>query len=254
MSEAKLITTVESRARREVGAAPVGEANPMTMLQIAVQRGDDLQKLEKLMDLQQRWEEHAARKAYITAVAGFKAEPIRILKSKQVNIPGGAKFAHATLADVVDGAVPQLSHYGLSHRWETQQDGNSIAVTCILTHEQGHSERVTLSAPADDSGKKNTIQQIASTVTYLERYTFMAITGLAAKDMDDDARGAGPAKPAEPDGYDSWKADMLALTDEGLARLQDAWGKSNPEFRRYVVKYDETWWMETKAKAAKVPS
>jgi hypothetical protein len=168
---------------------------PMQMLQVAVERGDDLEKLRQLMDLQDRWEAAQARKAYVAAIAAFKAEPMRILKSKHVNIPGGAKFAHATLADVCDGVVAALSKHGLSHKWELQQDGDRITVTCILTHEAGHSERTMLSGLPDDSGKKNGIQQIASTVTYLQRYTLMAAVGLAAKDMDDDGRGAGPAKP-----------------------------------------------------------
>jgi len=168
---------------------------PMQMLQVAVERGDDLEKLRQLMDLQDRWEAAQARKAYVAAIAAFKAEPMRILKSKQVNIPGGAKFAHATLADVCDGVVAALSKHGLSHKWELQQDRDRITVTCILTHEAGHSERTMLSGLPDDSGKKNGIQQIASTVTYLQRYTLMAAVGLAAKDMDDDGRGAGPAKP-----------------------------------------------------------
>lgn len=168
---------------------------PMQMLQVAVERGDDLEKLRQLMDLQDRWEAAQARKAYVAAIAAFKAEPMRILKSKQVNIPGGAKFAHATLADVCDGVVAALSKHGLSHKWELQQEGERITVTCILTHEAGHSERTMLSGLPDDSGKKNGIQQIASTVTYLQRYTLMAAVGLAAKDMDDDGRGAGPSKP-----------------------------------------------------------
>ncbi len=168
---------------------------PMQMLQVAVERGDDLEKLRQLMDLQDRWEAAQARKAYVAAIAAFKAEPMRILKSKQVNIPGGAKFAHATLADVCDGVVAALSKHGLSHKWELLQEGERITVTCILTHEAGHSERTMLSGLPDDSGKKNGIQQIASTVTYLQRYTLMAAVGLAAKDMDDDGRGAGPAKP-----------------------------------------------------------
>lgn len=168
---------------------------PMQMLQVAVERGDDLEKLRQLMDLQDRWEAAQARKAFVAAIAAFKAEPMRILKSKQVNIPGGAKFAHATLADVCDGVVAALSKHGLSHKWELQQEGDRITVMCILTHEAGHSERTMLSGLPDDSGKKNGIQQIASTVTYLQRYTLMAAVGLAAKDMDDDGRGAGTPKP-----------------------------------------------------------
>jgi hypothetical protein len=230
---------------------------PMQMLQVAVERGDDLEKLRQLMDLQDRWEAAQARKAYVAAIAAFKAEPMRILKSKQVNIPGGAKFAHATLADVCDGVVAALSKHGLSHKWELMQEGERITVTCILTHEAGHSERTMLSGLPDDSGKKNGIQQIASTVTYLQRYTLMAAVGLAAKDMDNDGRGAGKpeaSKEPSPEGYDNWRTDMTALADEGLEKLTAAWSGSKPQYRRYVIKFDEAWWNESKAKASKVPA
>jgi hypothetical protein len=228
-------------------------ATPMQMLSIAVQRGVDTAQLEKLMDLHQRWEANEARKAFVTAMTAFKSEPSRIVKTKEVNIPGGAKFKHATLADVVDGVVSNLSKHGLSHRWVTEQVDRLVKVTCVITHESGHSESAEMSAPPDDSGKKNGIQQIGSTITYLQRYTLMAACGLAASDMqDDDGRGHGaPKKPQEPAGYENWAADMEALADEGSARLQEAWKGSKDEFRRYAVKYDDVWWQTMKTRSAK---
>lgn len=190
----EVVSPIE-RKERQQAVVPMADLTPSQMLGIAVQRGADLEYVKQLMELQERWEKNQARKAFVAAIAAFKAEPTRILKSKQVNIPGGAKFAHATLADVCDGVVSALSKHGLSHKWELQQDGDRITVTCIVTHEAGHSERTMLSGLPDDSGKKNGIQQIASTVTYLQRYTLMAAVGLAAKDMDDDGRGAGTPKP-----------------------------------------------------------
>ena len=60
----------------------------------------------------------------------------------------------------------------------------------------GHSEAVSIAGPLDDSGQKNGIQQIGSTITYLERYTLMAIMGLAAHDQDDDGIASGQRKGA----------------------------------------------------------
>ncbi len=57
---------------------------------------------------------------------------------------------------------------------------------CTITHELGHSESTSLTANPDISGSKNAIQAIGSTISYLERYTVLALTGLATKDMDDD--------------------------------------------------------------------
>ena len=66
-------------------------------------------------------------------------------------------------------------------------------MTCILTHDMGHSEETSLEGSADNSGSKNSIQAIGSSVTYLERYSLLAATGLAVKNADND--GAGTWEP-----------------------------------------------------------
>jgi hypothetical protein len=83
-----------------------------------------------------------------------------------------------------------LSEQGLSSAWETVQDEKGIAVTCKITHILGHSEKTTLKAGGDDSGGKNKIQAIGSTVTYLSRYTLLSLVGLATAEMDDDGAGS----------------------------------------------------------------
>lgn len=163
--------------------------NPANMLQLAIERGASMEQLEKLLELQQRWEANEARKAYVAAMAEFKAHPPAIVKDRTVAFSGTA-YRHASLANVVDAVVLELSKHGLSHRWDMTQTGAAITVTCVITHILGHSESVSMTAMPDDSGKKNQIQQVASTVTYLQRYTLMSALGLAAKDsIDNDGGG-----------------------------------------------------------------
>ncbi len=243
---------------RAVAPAPIDpNATPMQMLAIMTQRGVSMADLKDLVALAKDWEAGQARRAFVEAMAAFKAEPHEILKTKYVNIEGGAKFWHATLADVVDGVVASLAKFGLSHKWITEQkDANSIKVTCVITHKLGHSESTEMLGAPDSSGKKNAIQQVGSTVTFLQRYTLMSLCGLAAKDMDDDAKAAGISgkkpQPAEPEGFDDWCANMEAVADEGVARLQDTWKKSSEMFRNYTVKWEADWWARMKNKAAKV--
>ncbi|WP_080398455.1 ERF family protein [Burkholderia pseudomallei] len=59
----------------------------------------------------------------------------------------------------------------------------------------GHSKMVTMSGAPDNSGKKNAIQQAASTITYLQRYTLLAATGMSTKDDDDDGAGGADGQP-----------------------------------------------------------
>ena len=55
-------------------APPSGAVTPMQMLQIALQQGADLDKLEKLMALQERWEKTEAVKQYNAAFAAFNLD------------------------------------------------------------------------------------------------------------------------------------------------------------------------------------
>lgn len=161
--------------------------NPLQLLQIAVSKGVDTEQLKALMELQREWKADTARDAFVKAMNAFRAEALEVVKTKKVAFKDTA-YKHATLADIVAVAAPALSRHGLSHRWETKQEAGLITVSCIITHELGHSEQTQLTASPDTSGSKNSIQAIGSTVSYLQRYSFMAITGLAAKDQDDDAR------------------------------------------------------------------
>ena len=161
------------------GNVPVN--SPAEMIKMAVTGKADLDKLEKLLAIQERWDANEAKKAYHVAMAQFKANPPKIDKDKTVSFStttGKTSYDHASLANVTEKISEALSKCGLSASWKTQQNGN-ILVTCKITHVKGHSEETTLSAPADTSGSKNAIQAIGSTITYLERYTLLALTGLA---------------------------------------------------------------------------
>ena len=167
---------------------------PAAMMMIAIEKGFDLDKVEKAMLLQERWEANEARKAYHLAMSKFKADPPEIEKDKKVSFKAGGgttAYNHASLANVTDKINKALSACGLSASWETVQgEAGKVTVTCRITHSQGHSESTSLTAMPDTSGSKNAIQAIGSTISYLERYTLLALTGLATHDMDDDGQDA----------------------------------------------------------------
>lgn len=161
--------------------------SPSELMKLALTSGGNLEQLEKLLALQERYEMNEARKAYNKAMADFKANPPRIEKDKRVGYStskGNVGYSHASLANVVDKITAELSKYGLSASWRTQQNGK-ITVTCRISHVQGHSEETSLSADADTSGSKNAIQSLGSTITYLERYSLLSILGLATHDDND---------------------------------------------------------------------
>lgn len=257
----ELKPTQELVAKTEVLEMPKNQAPTLLAYLRAAETGADLDRLEKLMDLHERWEDRQARNAFTLAMSKFKSEVMQVWKTKHVDVPGGAKFNHAQLADYCDAAIPNLSKYGLRHRWKTQQDVSvtpmRITVTCIISHELGGDEETPLFGPPDTLGNKSPLHAIASTVALLERYTFAAATGLAAREMDGNPKGTGVTDPpgstgpTAPTDYDNWKADARAIADEGSTRLQDLWSKTPADIRRFVVSNDGAWWADMKKLAAK---
>lgn len=163
---------------------------PMQMINLAVSQGADIDKLEKLMQLQIRWEENEARKAYHVAFSAFKAEAVEVIKSTGITDGPLKGKKYADLATAVDAATPALSQHGLSATWKiTKDEKDWIECRCTITHVAGHSESTSFGGPPDAGGAKNAMQARASTLNYLQRYTFLAVTGLAAKYQDDDGNG-----------------------------------------------------------------
>ncbi len=170
------------------------EQAPSELIALALEKGASLEQLEKLLQIKERYEANEAKKAYHQAMAAFKADPPKIKKDKKVGFSGsgGAKvgYSHASLGNVTESINTGLSKHGLSASWTTAQKGDEISVTTKITHKLGHSEETVLTAKADNSGAKNSIQAIGSTITYLERYGLLALTGLATFDQDNDGAGA----------------------------------------------------------------
>lgn len=222
---------------------------PADLLRIAVENNADLDRLEKLMQLQERWEANEARKAFVTAMAAFKREPVEIYKRKQVGYKTRegdfVGYKHAELSDVTAAIAPAMAKHGLSFDWDIHQTSGLITVDCVVTHVMGHSRMVTMSGAPDNSGKKNAIQQAASTITYLQRYTLLAATGMSTKDDDDDDAGGADGQPVEG-------VQQQRNTDRPATR---AGSQSQPAFydqKKFDTNKDQ--WREVVKSGRKTPS
>lgn len=207
-------------------ASPPTVVTPMALIDRAMSSGATPEVLEKLLALQERWEAGQARKAFDDAMASAKAELPTIKKNREVDFTspkGRTHYKHEDLAEVSRTITPILGKYGLSYRYRTTSAPNEpITVTCIVSHRLGHFEETTLSAGRDDSGNKNSIQQIGSTLTYLQRMTLKAAFGLAASDDDDGAK-------SEDNG------DVINETQlQSLIELADEVGADRPKFCKYM--------------------
>lgn len=182
MSEQPVAETQDKGMQTAVAAS----TDAMTLVSQAVANGAQVDQVDKLIELVKFNDEREALRAFNQAFTDAQSEFPEIPKTKEAH---NSKFA--PLDQEVRLLRPVLMKHGFSFRHEvTENDGKSVSVRCILAHQDGHCESATLTGPADNSGSKNTIQAIGSTVTYLRRYTFEAVTGIVTTD-DDDGKDAG---------------------------------------------------------------
>lgn len=179
-----------------VASPPAVQAiNPMALIQMAVEQNADIAKLEKLMELQERWEANNARKAYDAAISSAKAEIKPIVKNAEVDFTsqkGRTNYKHETLDAIANEVDPILAKWGLSYRFRPRFENGMLWVTCVVSHRDGHFEETSLPGNPDNSGNKNTLQQMGSTATYLQRYTLKLALGLSAAKDDDGASSGAP--------------------------------------------------------------
>lgn len=178
-------------AQQEKTALATVETNPFALMSKLIDKGGTVEQMRAMMDLMERHDAHKARKAFFVDLTAFKSDPPELLKNKHVAYKEVA-YDHVTLDAANKIIGDALANHNLCHRWECKQlEGGIIEVTCILSHALGHSERTTLRSMPDATGSKNAIQSVGSAVSYLQRYTLLAATGLAAKGMDTDGKPPG---------------------------------------------------------------
>lgn len=212
----------------------VQENNPQSLIELAIKQGSDIEQLEKLMDLQERWEKKEARKAYYNAMAAFQSKKPKIKKTKKVSFvskktQSKTEYSFAPLPQIQKQIDPILTQYGLSYSFKTTEENNKLNVACVVTHEFGYHEEFKMSAPNDTTGNKNAIQSIGSTNSYLQRYTLCNAFGISA-DQDNDGHSAPqkPAKQLSEKDLKVLKGKLATLTTS--KELKNLWN-DNPQFK-----------------------
>lgn len=162
---------------------PLPQQQHMKLMEIAINKGAEIETLERLMSLHDDFEKKEARKAFFAALSEFQS-CIPVIK-KEGRAYNNAEYAR--LEDIAQSIRKELVKCGLSYRFEQAQHENMMQVSCIVSHQDGHSEKTSMSAAADKTGNKNAIQAIASTSSYLRRYTLTGALGIVVGGEDDDA-------------------------------------------------------------------
>lgn len=217
---------------------PSTALTPMDMLDRALAQGANVEVMEKLMGLQERWETNNARKAYNDAIAQARAEIPVIFKSNEKTGMGGS-YKYEDLGSIARIIDPILSSHGLSYRFKSESNGE-VRITCVITHRDGHSEENSLTTKPDTTGSKNAVQALGSAVTYLQRYTLKLALGIAtSKDDDGESAGGVMQKSAHAARKDNtWGPLIEEMRSQPNAEALKRWGLLNAN---RILEYPESW-------------
>lgn len=258
---------------------PSAELTHLQQVQMEILREADPNLMMKRLEVWREFKAMQAKDAYVAAFAEFKRNPPNIVKDLR-NDQYGSDYT--SLGNLVNTTNKALAQHGLNARWDVDQSvAGSIKMVCILSHVEGHQETVTIAGPPDDTGNKNALQRIKSTLTYLEGATFQAITGIVANEfaVNDDGNSAGQQTPgsdspvagpvaasskvpAPPNGYVAWAERLKVKAEEGKDALMKEWKgeglqgdeakAAHLEKRTYMVNHDSAKWAGYKRTAEKV--
>lgn len=193
----------------------------------------DIDKMERLMQMQERVMERQAKTAYATAMAAAKAEIMPVVRNKRND---QTKSNYADLAAIADAIDPIITKHGFSLTFDTDEcpKPNHQRVVCDVFHSSGHTRRHHADIPDDGAGFKGTANKTAthafgSSNSYGRRYLKIMIFDVATKD-DNDGNRPRPTVPMSE-----------LITEEQAAALRTALefkGRTEADFCQ-IMKSDQ---------------
>ena len=163
----------------------------------------DMDKLERLLDMQERIMNKQAETEFNSALAAMQAEIPSVAERGAITgkTKDGRDFKsgnYATYEDIVDVVRPIMNKFGFAISFSIEQSASSIVVVGELVHKGGHSKKTQMTLPHENSGSKNAVQAIGSSTSYGKRYVFCAMLNIATRGQDDDGYAAVPEVPKKP--------------------------------------------------------
>lgn len=209
--------------------ATKGISSPAEMIQAAISGGASLEKLEKFIELQERWEANQAKKLFTDAFSAAQAGIIAVTKTED-NSQTHSKYA--SLDNIIISAKPVYTKEGLSvvfYEGETTKPEH-IRVCADVLHSAGHKETYYYDVPLDGKGIKGNanmtnIHAKSSSVSYGRRYLMCMIWNIPTQD-DDDGNAAGKKIEYIDDKQKSTILDLLTVIGgDDMAKTEAAFIK-----------------------------
>ncbi len=154
----------------------------------------DIDKMERLFEMQKQAQARTAQAAFDDALALMQPELPVIEERGKISTDKGktVQSTYALWEDINEQIKPILARHGFALTFRVKNAPGVVSITGILGG-HGHREETTLDLPIDGSGSKNGVQAVGSSTSYGQRYTAKLLLNLTSRGADDDGKGSGPA-------------------------------------------------------------
>lgn len=216
-----------------------------TIERIALDPSVSIEKMSKLLELQERVLERQSRMAFTEAMARLQPRLPTVGRSGTITILNKEdrekKVANPRVeqtskfmdyADLVDAIREPLGDEGftLTFKSEPLPDGK-IMITGTLRHREGHAESTSMALMLDTTGSKNNLQAAGSSMSYGMRYCARLLLNIASRadDRDKNATEAGGNDVITEEQLRDLEAQMRATNTTDAAILDWVFGKDRPQ-------------------------
>ena len=189
MSDIKNDIAVQNKSEITTAPKTMGDA----LIDIVTRKDVDPDRLEKLLNLQFKYEDRQSEKAYNSAISFFQGECPIITKKKKVDFKSKSgnttKYDYAPLDEIVHVVKPILAKYELSYSFNIDpMVDNYHKLIVTISHSEGHSkEFFHFFNPLHDDARMNQSQRIKSALSYAKRAGLENALGIVTQGTDDDA-------------------------------------------------------------------
>ena len=187
----------------------------------------DIDKMERLMAMQERMRREEAEQQFNAAMSACQAALPRVLRAA-TNSHNGSRYAK--LEQIAKAVTPVITKHGFSLSFDTEQDapGGYVRMVCRVAHAGGFSRDVRADLPLDAAGSqgkanKTGIQAWGSTMSYGRRYLTLLVFNIALTD-----------DPHDNDGQPSRGGDIEFITEEQAMELRDLADSVEADLPRFL--------------------
>ena len=190
-----------------------------TISRLALDPRCDMDKLERLIALQDRIEAKSALEAFNAAFAEMQCEMPSVEKRTQNT---HTKKMYADLDDINYAVRPIMAKFGFGVSFKVKNNDGAVKIIGILMHKAGHREETEMILPLDKGAQRSAVQEVGSTTTYGKRYVMCALLNITS---GDDVDNDGYKEPTDPLITPAQAKQVQALLDKCSEKVHSAFEK-----------------------------